>query len=565
MGPSSRQLGRVLLPLGVAAVGCVLSIRAEDGPPRPPVQARLGYPEPHHAQWRPQNLVNLPPPELAARMGFGERIDGLLRGQPKETERFYWEDGDDVNLLAGGSSSDPAARLEEPPPVDPEAALGGVTPEEVEASVADILGLVGAEDEDDPMAAPDPAAIDAYLRREGLAGRLRVVQSVAGGFLDSESSSVANGSTTTESRYLEHHIQVSRPLDHRTDLAVGNDLLVDVLKIRNTSDVSWSRQVDTAGRLGASFSFTRQDSDEAEGEIEPDHNLGSFQLSGGRDTQEGLSWDVTGYGTSLDYDGVDDFFLDRRQLGVGATGTYVAGAVELFGRHQVERDRYPDASQNDASRILSQLSVLTTPRWDLEVVYNSTYEREGIRVQTDLDSYRAWTTEGVVRKLFGDRLTFTVTVGKRSQTVDQISLFLFDSREYYLWPELDFQVTPALAARVGYRDAAVRNRPKAPAGLPTNETIDDRDVNDWELGVEYVGPVFDASILGYFGTSRHLNGEAEAFASFDRRGVAITFGFRAGRLGRGEFTFSEDHEEYPTFAINDNRARTTGARYVVQF
>lgn len=594
MGPSPRQFVRAVLPLGVA-LGCLLSGYAGEVRKAPPVKARAGYPVTPPAAWRPPNLVDMKPAELAERMGFGSRIDGLLRGQPEETERFYWEDGDEVHLLSGWSGRQPVAPPPEVPvPVDPaaaralvraEAAAGApppeepvgpdfgpprpapmpLTPEAVEASVADILALYDEDEDYDPRAPPDPEALDRYMRRKGLDGGFRMEQSAAGGFQDSEYSSVANGSTTTESRYLEHHILATRALDDRSDLLLRNDFLADILKIRNTSSGTWSKHVDSAGRLEASLSFTRQDSDQSKGEVEPDHNLGGFSVSGGREVADGLSWDVTGYGSSLDYSGRDTFYLDRRQLGLGVTGSYTIGPLELYGRHVLEQDRYPDGPTNDADRILSEISVVSAPRRDIDVEYTSRYEREGILVQTDLDSFRVWTTEGVVRKYFGDPLAFSLTIGKRSQSVDQLSQFLFDNREYYLWPEVEVQVSSTIAARLGYRDAAVRNRPKAPAGFPVSERIDDRDVNDWEFGVEYYGPVFDASFLGYLGRIRHVNGEQEAFASFDRSGLAITVGFRAGRFGRGEFTHTEDAEEYTTFAVNDNHARTTGARYVLQF
>jgi hypothetical protein len=606
MGLSPRTLARALLTSGLA-VGILLPASAAEKRTAPPVKAHLGYrPPPPLPEWRPKNHINLPPADMAAQMGYGERIDGLLRGRPKETERFYWEDGDAVNLFGGPRPLPPPDDLGDAPPlVDPEeaaalAAAGseaeaprdpgelvpidfgapreltdppdepppaydsGLTPEDIESSVASILNLE-QEEGDDPLDAPETRAVNRFLRREGLDERFHIDQSAAGGFMDSEYSSVANGSTTTESRYLEHHITLSKAIDHRSDIVLRNDFLADLLKLRNSTGATWARQVETAGRLGATFNFTRQDSNESEGEIEPDHVLGSFELSGGRDVEDGLSWDVTGYGSSLDYDSSDNFFLDRRLLGAGTTGTYSVGNLELHGLHQVEQDRYPDSMTNDVDRILSQISVTVLPRWDLEFIYTSSYEREGVVVQLDLDSYRAWTTEGIIRKLLGDRLTASLTFGKRSQSVDQVSQFLFDSREYYVWPEFDLQVSSKLAARMSYRDSAVRNRPKRFSGLSFSETIDDREVNDWEVGLEFAGRILDASFLGYFGRTRHVNGETEAFSSFDRRGFAVTVGFRAGRLGRGEFNFSEDHEEYITFPVNDNRARTTGARYIVQF
>lgn len=552
--PSRRARALLAMALGGAVAG-------------PGWAGPEGAPEP----WIPPNYTQVGFQELVPKLGYGDEVQGLLQGRQGRIARALGRLGEPVD---------------EAVPVDPPADLAGagtpppgplLGPDEFARQTEELLEAVARFGE--PGAAPDLpldqefevvpevvpedegelppggevlADLDGYLQGAGLGTRVRVDQTVTVGILESDYTSVADGRTTTSSRYVKHLLEVNRGVGRRQDLKIVNELTLDQVRDREVLDVLFTRQVQREGILEAQGTLTVHN--QKDGEVEPDYLTRELALTARRDALDGLSWSMRVYQRDQDYDVTDTFYLDNE------SGSYQLGArisqegLDLEGRHTLERDRYPMGPTSDVDRILSEFTGYT----ELEgtgLAYYSLYQREGVLRPLDLEPYRLWYNEVSLTRPVGTKVNVELKRTKQSRSVDVPSFFLYDSVELGRSLRVTAQFTPTLDGALGFRAVSTRNRP---ATFLVNAAADDKTTEDLELYLHHGGRRVDLGVTAYVGDTDHASGQTEAFADFDRSGVAVSAGYTLSPRARLDLSYSRDQESYPSFPINDNDSRSFG-------
>jgi hypothetical protein len=546
--------------------------------------------------WKRQGeaFANLDEVELMKRMGFGSRMQNLYLGRPDEQDRFAWAEALERSRRrdqapASDQDEPSSAYLDQGSPSafsdtsgDDEASLVPLSPDqfllqsEALLEAIDQGSLEGGEDgelstgssflptlsEEEPVAPfeeVDQEALEGYLLENGLDGGSVLKQTITGGFEDNTYRSAIATRTTTRSKSLRHLLEWQKGFGARNDLTLVNELSVDTLRRGEILDVTFSRQIEETGAAEVQGTLTIHQQET--GEAEPDYHTKEVALSGRSDPMKGLGWDVRLYSRDQNYQLTDSFYLDNHSTSLQAGLRLSEDGFDLEGRHTLERDRYPEGPLNDVDRILSEFTAYgKLSGFDLS--YSTQYQREGVLLIGELDAYRLWLNETTLARSLGSKVVMEYRLIKQSRTADLPSEFLYDSRELGQRIRAVVTLSEFMDASLSRSTNVVRNRQGSQV---VDVTEDDRELTDVELYLHYGGSRLDASLTGYSGKTRYLNGQSESFADIDRSGLSMILGYVFSKAWRTDLTYSLDVEDYPTFDINNNQAESLSLSGSVSF
>ncbi len=448
------------------------------------------------------------------------------------------------------------------PPPPPRAPSAPVSPDAFAAGLGDLLADIEAGEGSAPGQPPgdstDPASIEgpgAFERQAtGLSDSFsRFSHSLTAGLQDSRYESVPDGNTTTESRYLRHDLVWEKGFGPSVDLVVTNSLTLDKLRTRDNLDLRLGKQfgVEGFGELGGLLEIHRQKL----GETEPDYDLREVSVSGGRDAFPNWGWDARIYDRTRDYAIADPFYFDDHAWG-GELGLRASeSGLDVTFRASLDRERFPDAPENDVNRRLQEWTAATRV-YGFDVRYLGLFQREGILLPGLQDPYRQWNQEFVFARRISPVFQFEYTYLTLSRAVDDVSAFLFDAREKGHRRKLSFATGKRLDGALTWSNSGLRNRDKVFTDA-IDERADDQDRWDLDVFVHFVFGWVETSFSAYTGRTAYVRGQSAAFADQVRKGYALQATWRILSRLRSDFSLAVDDEKYPAFAINDNDATTT--------
>lgn len=413
----------------------------------------------------------------------------------------------------------------------------------------------------DDEGAVSPDALD--LAGFGVAaGGVTYDHSLVAGLLDTRFESTADGSTTTESRYIQHRMNYQWAFGQTRDLVVSNIATFDTLRNRDDLDIAYTRQVGADGYARVTGRLEIQE--QKLGEAEPDYVTSETAVEAGNDSFTGPSWDARLYYRDQDYAPQEAFYPDSH--GYGGTAAVRASGDGVDGEYRITGDaeRYPASPDQDVDRLFKELTVNADVDGVVDLAVYSSDQREKILRPGLLDSYQAWFTEATISRALDRRHTLSYGQTFLSRSVDTVSAFLFDARERGGRGRLAVRFDEQNDGAVTYTVASSRSRDKV-FGDGIDEQAENHERRDFELYLHHGGRALDASLTLYWGATEYVTGSSALFPNQDRFGVALTAGYVISDRLRADLTLSFDEEDYDEFPENDNEAASTGLSFTYQF